>query len=178
MGPQHPHSSLPPPHLLVTGSLSSQGLVMETRQTFSYPQPYSSGKSELRVLRGWKIGLSDNQSFLPWEWMRDLATVKCVTSLFKWLVCQCRVATTYTKRHNTCFPQVEFPFTALTSEPQHIREPARVSPQGTSPWHVHPGSLFHTHRTGFVQITATGCQPCSFWNSRFFSPFSLQLSSI
>ena len=37
---------------------------------------------------------------------------------------------------------------ALTSEPQHIREPARRSPQGTSPWHVQPGSLFHTqHHT-------------------------------
>ena len=151
---------------------------METRQAFSYPQPCSSGESEWRVLRGSRIGLRNNQSFLPWEWMRDLDTVKCTTSLFKRLVLGCRVATIYTKRHNTCFPQVEFPFTALTSGPQHIREPARRSPQGTSPWHVQPGSLFHTHKTGFMQITATGCRPYSSWTSQFFSPYSLQLSSI
>ena len=77
--------------------------------------------------------------------MRDLDTLKCMTSLFKQLVLGCRVATIYTKRHNTCFPQVEFPFTALTSETQHIREPDRGRPQGTPAWHIHPGSLFHTH---------------------------------
>ena len=153
-------------------------LGMETWQAFSYPQACCSGESEWRVLRGWRIGLRDNQSFLPWEWMRDLDTVKCVTSLFKQLVWGYRVAAIYTKRHNTCFPQVEFPFKALTSEPQHVREPAIGSPQGTSPWHIHPGSLFHTHRTSFVRITATSCRPYSSWTSQFFSPFSLQLSSI
>ena len=71
-----------------------------------------------------------------------------------------RVETIYTKTQ-LCLPQVQFPLTALTSEPQHIREPARVSPRGTSPWQDRSGSPLHTHRTGFVQITATGCQPRS-----------------
>ena len=59
VGSEDAHSSHPPPHLSVTGSLAVRELGMETQQAFSWPQPYFSEEDEERICRGWRTGLSD-----------------------------------------------------------------------------------------------------------------------